>query len=347
MRNSILFFIVSLLLLSGCATSQPRSVTQLDHVTKLETTDGVKHYRAYFKRHHLKSIYRGKRYLYLYNKKHKDLAILLHRDTSYLLYSLYHPHKLIAKMKGTRKSRYRDVKAWFTRQGYHTINPKKVGAIVSTSLRRYQGTKTLKVDVKDYRSLVKRYQKAISRYESRRIEKIQTPLPYSLISSYYTHYKKYARSTKQRKEIRKIGRKLHQRNTSRTSNKTKKRSKSTPKSSKSPQKKSHKTVQKPLTPTPKVTTKEKKTVQSTPFHHYMTQASYSELGAYLANKKSKNHLSYNQYQKLQKRYASLKHQHILRYGSLEALIAEYKKSHDPRIKTRILQKLKEAQKKSR
>jgi len=305
-----------LLLLNGCSLESLLALGEVDKVEVVKKNSSVSHYRAYFTRTQLTPIRKNKKYLYFYNKKKKDLAILLHRYDRYYLYSLYHPKQ---ETKVINTSSYRHIKKALRKQGYRPSSPVFVGATSKVALRRYKGIRTLLVEVYDYSRLQAKYRQAIKTYDASKIKNLKTKLPHVLISTYFKKYEKKAQGEEQKKQLQIISEKLHL-NTNETKEVTQEAE-----------------VQKALL-------KEvPETKRSPSFNYYANAASYQELDAYLANKETKDALSFNQYTQLRARYTQLNEENILKNGSLEELIALYKTNKDPRYKNRILLLMKDVQ----
>ena len=347
----LLFFF----LLNGCSLNSLLALGEVDKSQVVKHTPYVKHYRAYFTRNNLQPIIRGKKYLYFYNAKQKDLSILLKRRNQYILYSLYHPNK---KADILYTSSYRKIIIRLKHKGYHLASPSSIGAVSHVALRRYKGIKTILIEIKDYSRLQNVYKKAIKNYNARKVKHIRTSLPKRLISSYYKHYSKRAKTVHQQEQIQIIGRKLKlvSKASLKMTQKKPKPSKKTTLSKKI--KKSQKIEKKVASPQIKQNiipvekeVEEVKVVEvleepkeiKKPYMYYLHNASYYELNSYLTSGEARNELTYNQYNNLKKRRSTLKEEQLLKNGSLEALIAAYKKNKDPRYKTKILSLMKKVQ----
>jgi len=199
----LLFF-----LLNGCSLNSLLALGEVDKVQVVKYTPYLKHHRAYFTRTHLKPMKNGKKYLYLYNSKQKDLAILFHRKNQYILYSLSKPNKKLFTFIEDRNTRYYHVLKSLKRKGYRLASPDKVGYTSHVGLRRYKGIKTLLVEAKDYTRLKEIYEKAIRTYDAKAVKPIQTILPKPLIYAYYERYRKRAKSKKQLEQLQIIASKL-------------------------------------------------------------------------------------------------------------------------------------------
>jgi tetratricopeptide (TPR) repeat protein len=309
----LLFFF----LLTGCALNRPFSAAEVDKVYIVKYDSYVKYHRAYFTRTDLKPMQNGKKYLYLYHAKKKDLAILLHRKNQYQLYSLTYPDKKEIIFNVSHKTKYNTVLRSLKRKGYRLTSPTKMGYISRVSLQRYKGIKTLLVEMEDYSRLQEMYKKAIKTYDAKNIKFIKTKLPKELISSYYEYYHKRAKTQKQLKQLQIIAEKLQK-----VIEKEKVQEEEVPKEV-------------------KVVTAVKKPKEATkPYSYYLKSASYNELNTYLSKGGAKDHLTYNEYNKLKEK---LKEEKLLQDGSLEEVISAYKKNKDPRYKTRSLELMKKAQ----
>ncbi|OQX50516.1 MAG: hypothetical protein B5M46_00180 [Epsilonproteobacteria bacterium 4484_20] len=305
-----IFIFLLLFLLSGCSVNDLMVWGEINKVQVVKQNAYVKHYRAYFKRDHLQPIRNGKRYLYFYNKRTEDLAILLHPGNRYLLYSFSHPH-LVIKIPSDRKHGYYHMLKVLKRKGYYRIvSPHTAGYTAHVSLRRYKKVRTYLVEVKDYRHLQNLYREAIRTYDAKKIEKIKTKLPNILIGSYYEKYKAQAATQEQLKQLDIISAKLH------SDEETQARS----------------------------GTEAKNDTGEQLYSYYLKDASYYELSNYLATSEAKSTLSYSQYNTLKSRNSQLREKDLLENGSLEELITAYKKNQDPRYKSKIMQRIKEIQK---
>jgi len=316
----LLFFF----LLNGCALNYPFSADEVDKVYVVKHDSYVKYHRAYFTRTNLKPMQNGKKYLYLYHAKKKDLAILLHRKNQFRLYSLTYPDKKEIIFNANHKTKYYTVLKRLKRKGYRLTSPLKVGYTSNVAQRRYKGIKTLLVEVEDYSRLQEMYKKAIKTYDAKNTKSIKTKLPKEFISSYYKQYHKRAKTQKQLEQLQIIAIKLELDSAKAVAQTTKE----VPEEEKVPKKvKVVKVIKKPRKATK-------------PYSYYLERASYNELNTYLSRGGAIDHLTYNQYNKLKDK---LKEEKLLEDGSLEEVIAAYKKNKDPRYKTRSLLLMKKAQ----
>jgi len=309
--KKILMFLL-LFFFSGCSIDGLVVWGEINKVHIVKQNAYVKHYRAYFQRSHLRSIRHGKKYLYFYNKRTKDLAILLHPKNKYVLYSFSHPD-LTIKIRSDRKHGYYHMIKVLKRKGYRLTSPHAVGYTANVSLRRYKKVKTYLVEVKNYRYLQSLYRQAIKTYNAKRIKRIKTRLPKVLIQNYYEKYKSQAVTEEQRKQLEIIASKL--------------RLNSQGSANKEAEKSGGENANERL------------------YNHYRKDASYAELNSYLSTSEAKDTLTQHQYAALQKRNNQLKEEKLLHEGSLEELITAYKKNNNPRYKSKIMERIKEIQQK--
>ncbi len=318
-----------LLLLNSCSLDSLIALGEVDKVQVVKKNASYAQYRAYFTRTQLKPIKNNQKYLYFYNKTKKDLAVLLHRYDNYILYSLYHPEAPHMTFKAKKHTRYTHIQRALKKQGYLLSSPHAVGATSKVGLRKYKGIKTLLIEIKDYRNLQKKYQKAIHSYDARSIVKIKTQLPHVLIDNYFKTYQKKASSEAQRKQLDLIADKLHLH---------------TPESKNNNAQEEEIKVQEALAKEiPEETVAPSAIPENAPFKYYAQEASYHELETYLNDSKTKDSLTFNQYTQLTQRYTALKDKKMLKDGSLEELISSYKTNKNPKYKKRILELMKEAQ----
>lgn len=330
----LLFFF----LLNGCTLNSPFLVGEVDKVYVVKHDSYVKYHRAYFTRENIKPIQNGHKYLYLYHAEKKDLAILLHRQNKYQLYSLTYPDKKVLVFK-THKTKDRTVLKNLRRKGYRPISPATVGYMSRVSMQRYKGLKTLLVEVENYRQLQNMYKKAIRTYNANDIKHIKTKLPKELISSYYKQYHKRAKTQKQLEQLQIIAATIQLNSTKTAALTTKEASEKVLEEEKVEEEKVPEEEKAPEeVKVVKVIEKPKKATK--PYRYYLEKASYAELNTYLSEGGAYDHLTYNQYNKLK---SKLKEEKLLQDGSLEEVIAAYKKNNDPRYKTRSLLLMKEAQ----
>jgi len=316
-----ILLVLFIFLMSGCSIDGLIVWGEINKVQVVKQNTYIKHYRAYFQRTHLHSIRHGKKYLYFYNKKTRDLAILLHPKNRYILYSFSHTN-IVIKIPSSKKYGYYHMIKILKRKGYRITSPHAVGYTAKVSLRRYKKVKTLLVEVKNYQHLQDTYKKAIKTYNAGKIKNIKTRLPKVLIESYYKTYKAKTSTQKQLNQLNIIAGKLHLQ-------------KSVSNMKKIPQKKN--TQSQTATSTKENTTQQLYT-------YYLNHASYYELNNYLSTSEAKNALSYTQYHTLKRKNSQLQEEDLLQNGSLEELIEAYKKNKDQRYKSKIMQRIKEIQK---
>ncbi|HFU77511.1 MAG TPA: hypothetical protein ENK90_00950 [Epsilonproteobacteria bacterium] len=351
----LLFFF----LLNGCTFNNLFIGGEIDKVTVVKYTPYMKHHRAYFSRTQLKTMRDGKKYLFLYNAKNNDVGVLLHRKSQYVLYNMSNPDQQPMAVNANKKTKYWHALKSFKHKGFKRIKSlASVGYTASVSHKRYKGRKTLLIETKEYSRLLKLYKKAIKTYNASRIKNIKTKLPKSLIYSYYKQYEKRANSRKQRMQLKIIANKLQikapyiiEKKPKQTKVTTKQPASHKKKPAKekiitgtSMTKKEEPVIQKEEPETPLVKKVSLPTPSSDkPYTYYLHQASLDELSTYIANKATKNSLSYNQYTMLRHRKSSLQEEKLFKEGSLEELIAAYKVNKNPKYKKRIMSLMKAKQ----
>ena len=317
--QKILIFLF-LFLLSGCSMNSLLVWGEIDKVHIVKSTSYVKYYRAYFQRTHLHTIRNGKKYLFFYNKRTKDLGILLHPDNKYILYSFSHPN-LIIKIHSDRKHGYHNMLKVLKRKGYRVTSPYAVGYTTHVALRRYKKVKTLLVEVKDYQHLQNLYKNAIKTYNAQGIIKIKTRLPKVLINNYFNKYKAQATTQAQLEQLEIIASHL----------------------------KLYKTaaIEEDGFQAEEIKDKSRenniKNNSDQLYHYYLNSTSCYELNNYLLTSEAKNTLSTTQYNTLKRKNDQLKEKKLLENGTIEELITAYKKNKSPRYKTKIMQRIKEIQ----
>jgi hypothetical protein len=332
MKKTLL--ILFIFLFGGCSLDQVMLWTGLNRVAVVKQTPYMKQYRVYFERNGLKPVRHGKRYLFFYNRKSKDLAILFHPAGSYKLYNITHPSLLPTIVRSDRKHGYRTMLRTLRKKGFRPANPSQYGFFASVSLRRHKGVKTYRVDIKDYRRLIAVYKHAIRTYDAGKIRRVRAKLPLSLIQNYYTRYQSKASSAKQKQQLHIIGTKLGLYRQTTTSKKEESHITET------------KTEEIPVVQTeaeiPAVQTEEEAKPKDL-YSYYLHTASFYELQNYLSTSSARNQLTYQQYNTLKAHYNYMKEEKLLREGSLEELIAAYKKNNDPKYKAKILTRIKALQ----
>jgi hypothetical protein len=262
-------------------------------------------------------------------------------------------------MNVTSKTKYWQVLKGFKSKGFKIIKSlASVGYTASVSRKRYKGVKTLLIETQEYSRLQTLYKKAIKTYNANKIKNIKTRLPKSLISSYYTQYKKRAKTRAQLVQLRTIAKKLKLQ-APKIPGKPVKKQKTTP----SKQKVQIARKDKPITqveekievPNTPIIVQEAPVIKpivkkisppkpsAKPYTYYLKHASLSELSTYISNKATKNSLSYNQYNMLSRRKVVLQEERLFKHGSLEELIAAYKVNKNPKYKQRIMTLMKDKQ----
>jgi len=351
----LLFFF----LLNGCAFNNLFIGGEIDKVTVVKYTPYMKHHRAYFSRTQLQTIRGGKKYLFLYNAKNNDVGVLLHRKNQYVLYNMSNPNKQPMAVNANKKTKYWHALKSFKHRGFKIIKSlASVGYTASISRKRYKGRKTLLIETQEYSRLLKLYKKAIKTYNASKIKHIKTKLPKSLIYSYYKQYEKRATTRAQRIQLKIIANKLQVKAPYIPEKKTKQKKanikQTTPQENKTTEKNldtnsSSKKEEEPVIiqeePTPPLIKKISAPTPSSdkPYSYYLHQASLGELSTYIANKATKNSLSYNQYNMLRRRKLFLQEEKLFKEGSLEELIAAYKVNKNPKYKKRIMSLMKAKQ----
>jgi len=345
-----------LLLLNGCSLDSILALGEVNKTQVVKKSYYVKHYRAYFTRTHLKPITKGKKYLYFYNHRKKDLAVLLHKRDQYILYSLFSPSKRALVVNTRQKNGYHFALKYLRQRGYRLTSPLKIGCTSHVSLRKYKNIKTLLIEIKDYSHLQNIYKKAIKTYNAKKIKNIKTKLPKQLIASYYNHYDKRVKTVEQRNALNKIGIKLQLRSPKVSKTATLKKTNSAHK--KTPVKKEEVLQNKEIQEEKIIEKIEMEDLQDTksveilnepakkpekPFNYYLHNASYNELNTYISTGSAKNDLTYSQYSQLVQKRIKLNEKRVLENGSLEELIAAYKKNKKPQYKARILTLMKKVQ----
>ena len=306
MKKLILFLF--LFLFNGCSVNNLMTWIKLDRVEQVSHNAYMTHYRAYFQRDELRTIRHGKKYLFFYNKKKGDLAILLRDKQHYKLYSITHPSPLNTYLPSDRKHGYYATIKALKKRGYRLASPSTYGFTYSVQAQRYKGVRTYRVDVKDYRKLISLYKKAIRNYNAKYVRHIRTKLPSHFIRSYYNRYKAKANSAKKRAQLRIIAQKLGWVKPERKEAKRKQPSEQETKQTSEAQNElqevdtPQETPQKPETKEPRTNPKKTQTAS------------------------------------LKKKEESL-----LENGSLEELITAYKQNGSPEYKAKILARIKELQ----
>jgi len=305
--------LTSLLLLNSCSMDSILALKEINKVQKVRSTRYTKEYRAYFARETLLPIKNRHKFLFYYNKRTKDLAILLHPKSEYIVYSITNSPKKILHIESSPKKRYRYVNKLLRAYGYKQTNPNSIGYKVSLSRRIFKGHKTYYLRAINYQKLIYQYKKAMRSYNYSKIANIHKKPPSYLIKSYYNTYKKRAKTTKQKREIKRIGYKL------------------------GIDKKPEPIRQKKTKTKPKNTPIKKSISGNQLFNKYIACNSYKKLHRFLQTKEAQDKLNFTQFSQLSFRESRLREEELLRNGSIEELIAQYKKTNNPRYKKKAME----------
>ncbi len=315
MQKYLLFLL--LLILHGCAISTLMVPKGVDRAEVVAFGSTIKHYRIYLERSRLKPILNHKKYLYFYHKRSKQPAVLIHRQKHYTLYSLTDPKQKPFTFSQSYKARYRHILRTLKTQGYQPLaHPERIGFSITVGHRRLNGAKTLRIEAKDYTTLIRLSRHAIKGYTTTPLDAVESALPWYFISDYYTRYAKRATSPQQHEALDAIAQRLQL-----TPN-------ITPRTPRTPE---HNTSQRSIivearirqrirrlatqhnqtrakqiarrqhpqrTTTPKTHPK--------PYRYYLQSASSAELTRYLLNPQSIKQLSSQQYGELMKRQIILR-----------------------------------------
>ena len=304
-----ILLILTLFLFSGCSLDQLFIGNEINKVYVVKHSRYVKHHRGYFTRTDLIPIFGKQKYLFLYNAKKDDLGLLLHRKSHYLLYSFSYPGRSPISISDRRIKSRRSLLRAYARYGYHLKTPLKVGYLVSVKPRIYKGVKTYMVESKNYRKLQQLYRQAIKHYDPSKIRSVRTPLPKVFISSYLIQQYRTAKSERQLAALEEIAAKLH--------------------------------IQLPQKKGRHVQKKESSEEIEPLYPYYLHYASMKELERYLNSKESQKALTSGQYALLEHRLEKLKQQKLMKEGTLEELIEAYHENKDPKLKKRIMERIKE------
>ena len=193
MENNLKFLamIVALFILNGCTLSQLFLSNEINKINIVKLTPSTKYYRGYFPREDLKPVLNRQKYLFLYNGRRKDLALLLRHGNTYTLYHL--PDKYYGTIKvriKPNRHRKRNMLRYFAKRGYHIANPRALGYRTKTGLRKYKGIKTLMVELKCRCKSKERHGKKLSDGQEQEsisyAENSDTQI--EPLYSYYLHY---------------------------------------------------------------------------------------------------------------------------------------------------------------
>jgi len=363
MRKTIAFLF--LFLLQGCTFNNPFSPSEIDKVAVVTYTPYMRQHRAFLSRSTLKIIKNNNKYLYLYHTKNNALAVLVQRRNTFFLYTLSNPKEKIYTLMTFRGEKYAYALNHFKSLGYRPlINPATKGFLVTVSHQRYKGIKTLLFDVKDYTRLLRLYKMSIRTYNANTIKNIKTILPKSLILGYYKYYEKKAKYKKQQVALNIIANKLQLKGFVPTKKTTQNTNAKTEVNEKSIQEKQsqketlknksssswydfHTNTTEDAEEKEKIVVKKvikEKPTLVVPYNYYLHKAPAHELRSYLSKRTTKTALSASRYVALKQREKSMKEEKLLKTGTLEELIAAYKRNHKPKFKQRILSLMREKQK---
>jgi len=327
------FFLVitTILLLNSCSLDSIIALSQINKVQLVRTTTYTKEYRAYFARENLLPIKRGHKFLFYYNKHKKDLAILMHPRGEYIAYSITKSPNKVLNINSSKKRGYRYTNRLLRKYGYRQVTPTDVGYKTSLSRRIFKGHKTYYLRAINYQKLISKYKQAIRSYNYAKVKHIKTKLPTNFISSYFKQYEQKASTTKQKEQIQQIGIKLGLRKHLKTKKQT---------NNMLQQNKTDET--KPLDKLAQQPHQNKQTKSL--YEEYNKCQSYAKLHKFLHSKQAKESLSYAEFSKLSYKEAQLREKELLANGSIEELIAEYKKTNNPRYKKKAMELMKKVNK---
>ena len=318
MRNIVLAFI--LFFISGCSINQLFLSEEIDKVNVVKYQKYLKYHRAYFKRDNLQFISKKNKYLFLYHTKKQELGILLRRNNTYMLYNFTNTEKANITLTAKKALPYKKLLKHFALAGYKPANLSHLGYTSKIALRRYKGVRTLMVEIKDYRQLKQRYERAIHNYQSKSIMSIKTHLPRKLIYPYFTKYENQAATQAQRIQLQRIADKLRFED------------------------KNIDIQEEDFTDEDLVEDIYSPPTDNTKgYDYYLHRAPVNELQRYLAKDTTRFSLTHLEYTGLQAHLAKMKEEALFNEGSLEELIAAYKVNKDPKYKKRIMTLMKETQ----
>jgi len=298
--------------MQGCSLQELFLFQEINKITVVRYTSSVKHHRAYFERTALLRVANGKRYLFLYHRKRKDLALILRKKDHYTLYHFFDLSRKPVTLPASKNISARQMLRLFAKKSYRKVDLLKEGFVVTTGLRRYKGVKTLLIDVKDYRALKKRYEEAIRHYNAGKIRSLSLTPPASMLKATLLHHYALAVNGEQKEQLRIIARKLHIALPSSPSD-----------------------SEEPRAAIPSVTNRD--------YTYYLHKASMQELKQCLTDPTQTRSLSDGEFLLLRHRLEKMQQEDLLRHGSIEALIKAYKTNKDPRFKQRIFEMMKAKQ----
>jgi len=310
MIKKLFLTIISIFLLNSCSLDSILALSQINKIQKVRSTSYTKEYRGYFARKNLKPVTRGRKFIFYYNRHKKDLAVLTHPKGEYIVYSITRSPNKVLHINSSRKKGYRYTNRLLRKRGYRQITPTSVGYKTYISRRIFKGHKTYYLRAINYQKLIYRYKQAIRTYNYNKVKHIKTKLPHTFIASYFKLYQTSAKTAKEKTQIKLIGIKLNL--IKDTISKQEKPSNDT----KSP----------------------------SMYEQYSKCTSYTKLHKFLHSKKAKESLSYAEFSRLTYKEAKLREDELLKHGSIEELIAEYKRTNNPRYKQKAMQLIKMTQK---
>ncbi len=341
--------IIMVFLLQGCTFYNPFTPLEVDKVTVVKYSPYLREHRAFISRTHLKILDNNKKYLFFYKKDTNDIAVLVQRKNTFFLYTLSNPKEKIYTLMTLRQEGHLYALKHFKSMGYEILSsPASKGYILTVSYKRYKGIKTLLFESKDYTRLLHLYRQAISKYRFNIIKKIQTPLPKSLILGYYRQYRKKTTDPKKLRELNKIAKKL-QIKIPQPSQKKVQSSTLTPKKTEQkiiPKEREEEEIQskkKSASWYDFAINQTEKQQTALPYTYYLHKASLDELESYLSKDSTQKSVSASAYKALLRKKEHLQEQCLLKEGSLEELIAAYKRNKNPVFKARIFSLIREKQ----
>jgi hypothetical protein len=240
----------------------------------------------------------------------------------------------VLQLASSRRVGYRYVNHLLKKHRYYQVNPSKYGYKANIYKRIFKDIKTYYLRGIDYNNLIYTYKKAIKSYNYAKVKNIRTKLPLAYIKPYYNRYKNSAKTASQKSQIEQIGIKLGI-----IKNKTTKPAKQIIDT------KQDEDIQ-DTQPAPIEEVVQAKPIEDNKptgdelFDRYINTKSYSKLHKFMQTKEAKEKLSYAQFSRLTYLEAKLKEQELLKHGSIEELIAEYKKTNNPRYKSRAMELMK-------
>jgi hypothetical protein len=328
MIKKFFLVIVSILILNSCSIDSIVALTQLDKIEQVQHNSYITKYQGYFARRNLHPISYGHKFLYLYNHRARKFAILLHPNDRYVAYSVASNSRKIMDLKS---GGYRYAIRLLKRYGYRRVTPSQVGYKVHIARRVFKGHKTYLLSITNYQKLIYRYKQAIKTYNYKRVKYIRTKLPKELIRGYFNRYRVKASTRYEREQISLIGIKLGIIKSRKTAHSISKKEDKKPLAN--IKKDREHPIIKPTTPTVKEKPKSL-------YERYSKVTSYSTLHRFLISKEAKESLTYAEFSRLKYKEAKLQERELLAHGTIEELIAQYKKTNNPRYKSKAMELMK-------